>query len=106
MTDTSRRLQRLVSIFRGIVASALLIAGAIYIDPPVLGERYPNLFLLTAFAYAAAAWISLVYQTRVTESLRFIAPVQLFIDIACITAQNGLSPTTISNTHNSSVRPE
>lgn len=94
-TDTSRRLQRLVGIFRGIVATAILMTAALYADPPVLGARHPNLFLVTAFVYTALAWISLIYQSRVADSHRMLAPLQLFVDISCITimlhASGGIS---------------
>jgi len=94
-TDTSRRLQRLVGIFRCIVATAILITAALYTDPPVLGARHPNLFFMTAFVYAALAWVSLIYQSRVHDSHRMLAPIQLVIDIACITimmhASGGIS---------------
>ena len=94
-SDTSRRLQRLVGIFRGIVATAILITAALYTDPPVLGARYPNLFFATAFVYASLAWISLIYQTRVADNQRMLTPVHLLIDIACITimlhASGGIS---------------
>lgn len=94
-TDTSRRLQRLVGIFRSIVATAILMTAAIYTDPPILGARQPSLFFATAFVYASLAWISLIYQSRVVDSHRMLVPVQLFVDIACITimlhASGGIS---------------
>jgi len=94
-TDTSRRLQRLVGIFRGIVATAILLTAALYTDPPVLGARYPNLFFATAAVYATLAWLSLIYQSRALDSHRMLAPIQLIVDIACITimlhASGGIS---------------
>lgn len=94
-TDTSRRLQRLVGIFRGIVATTILITAALYTDPPILGARYPNIFFATAFVYAALAWVSLVFQMRVADSYRMLPPLQLLADIACITimlhASGGIS---------------
>ncbi|MFW2403577.1 MAG: two-component system sensor histidine kinase NtrB [Gammaproteobacteria bacterium] len=93
--DTSRRLQRLVSIFRAIVATAILITAALYTDPPILGTRNPNLFLFTAIVYASVAWATLIYQARAIDSHRMLAPVQLVIDIACVTimlhASGGIS---------------
>ena len=93
--DTSRRLQRLVGIFRGVVATAMLITAVLYTDPHVLGARHPSLFLITSFIYAGLAWASLIYQLRVADSHRVLAPVQLAIDITCITimlhASGGIS---------------
>jgi len=93
--DTSRRLQRLVSIFRAIVATAILITAALYSDPPILGTRHPNLFFVTAFVYAALAWMTLIYQSRAADSHRMLAPLQLIIDIVCVTimlhASGGIS---------------
>ncbi|MFQ5635909.1 MAG: nitrogen regulation protein NR(II) [Gammaproteobacteria bacterium] len=94
-TDTSRRLQRLVGMFRGIAATAILITAALYSDPPILGERYPNLLFATAFIYAAAAWTALIYRAGTVERHRALVPVQLLIDIVCITtmlhASGGIS---------------
>ena len=94
-TDTSRRLQRLVGIFRGIVATTILLVAAIVTDPPILGARHPNVFFSTAFAYAALAWLSVVYQSREVDAHRMLTPIQLLVDIACITtmlhASGGIS---------------
>ena len=84
-TETSRRLQRLVGAFRGTIATALLIIGALYLDPPILGGRYPNLFVVTAASYAAQAWLAFIYQTRPDAALHVLAPLQLMVDIVCIT---------------------
>jgi two-component system sensor histidine kinase PilS (NtrC family) len=62
--DASRRLQRFVGYFRALISLALLLAALVYRDPPVLGARYPDLFLATAISYAILAWISLIYQMR------------------------------------------
>ncbi|MGI9343490.1 MAG: two-component system sensor histidine kinase NtrB [Gammaproteobacteria bacterium] len=94
-TDTSRRLQRLVGIFRGIVATTILLVAAIVTDPPILGARHPNVFFSTAFGYATLAWLSVVYQYRQVDAHRMLTPIQLLVDIACITtmlhASGGIS---------------
>jgi len=94
-TDTSRRLQRLVGIFRATVSTAILLTAAIYNDPPILGARYPSVFFVTALIYALLSVASLVYQSRSVESHRALTPLQLLIDIACITlllhASGGIS---------------
>ncbi|MBT8441268.1 MAG: hypothetical protein KJO76_02690 [Gammaproteobacteria bacterium] len=93
--DTSRRLQLLVSIFRVIVATTIVIAAAVYTDPPLLGTRHPNLFFFTASVYAALAWMTMIYQSRAADSHRMLAPLQLIIDIICVTimlhASGGIS---------------
>ena len=94
-TDTSRRLQRLVGIFRVAVSSAILLTAAIYTDPPILGARYPSVFFVTALLYALLSVASLVYQSRSVESHRALTPLQLLIDISCVTlllhASGGIS---------------
>jgi two-component system sensor histidine kinase PilS (NtrC family) len=93
--DASRRLQRFVAYFRGLVSLTLLLAALLYRDPPVLGARYPEVFLVTAFAYAALAWAGLIYQHRVNYGGVALLPVQLIVDIVSITimmhASGGIS---------------
>lgn len=94
-TDTSQRLQRFVGLFRGLLAIALLAAGLGIVDPPILGQRYPDIFRTTAFIYAALAWISFLYMVRSPHIGLALVPVQLFADIAGITvmmhASGGIS---------------
>ena len=93
--DASRRLQRFVGYFRALVSLALLLAALLYRDPPVLGTRYPDIFLATAFSYAVLAWGSLVYQRRTNYSSVTLVPLQLAVDIIGITimmhASGGIS---------------
>jgi len=84
-TETSRRLQRLVGLFRGLIGLALLIAGLAFADPPVLGERYPGIFRATALMYTALAWVSVAFLFRGPQSGLALAPIQLLADIAGIT---------------------
>jgi len=94
-TDTSRRLQRLVGLFRCIVAIALIITALAYKDPPVLGARYPNVFLTAALIYLLLAWVGLLYQNQSKDGGLALGPVQLLIDIVGITimmhASGGIS---------------
>jgi len=53
-TETSQRLQRLAGLFRGLIGIALLGAGLAFFDPPVLGARYPAIFITTALIYTVA----------------------------------------------------
>jgi two-component system sensor histidine kinase PilS (NtrC family) len=94
-TDTSRRLQRLVGMFRAAVSTAILLTAAIYTNPPLLGTRHPSLFFATALVYALLSVATLIYQSRDTEIHRALTPLQLLIDIACVTlllhASGGIS---------------
>ncbi len=83
-TDTSRRLQRLVGLFRALVAVTLIIVALVYRDPPVLGARYPNLFLFTGVLYSILAWVGLIVQRKAPDGLPLLVPVQLLFDIAGI----------------------
>ena len=93
--DASRRLQRVVGYFRALVSLTLLLTALIYRDPPVLGVRYPDVFLATALTYAALAWISLIYQMRTNYVGVALVPLQLIADIVGITlmmhASGGIS---------------
>ena len=93
--DAFRRLQRFVGYFRALVSLALLLAALLYRDPPVLGTRYPDIFLATAFSYAVLAWGSLVYQRRTNYGSVTLVPLQLAVDIIGITimmhASGGIS---------------
>jgi two-component system sensor histidine kinase PilS (NtrC family) len=94
-TDTSQRLQRLVGLFRSLIGIALLGAGLAFADPPVLGERYPGIFIITALIYTVLSWVSLLYMYRSPHVALMLVPVQLFVDIAGITimmhASGGIS---------------
>ena len=93
--DATRRLQRFVGYFRALVSITLLVAALLYRDPPVLGTRYPDVFLATAVSYAALAWVSLIYQMRTDYLGVALVPLQLVADIVCITimmhASGGIS---------------
>jgi two-component system sensor histidine kinase PilS (NtrC family) len=84
-TETSQRLQRLAGLFRSLIGIALLGAGLTVADPPVLGARYPTIFITTALIYAVIAWLSLLYMYRRPHAALALVQVQLFVDIACIT---------------------
>jgi len=94
-TDTSQRLQRLVGLFRGLIGIALLGAGLAFVDPPILGQRWPTIFITTAMIYTVLAGISLLYMVRSPHVGLALVPVQLFVDIAGITimmhASGGIS---------------
>jgi two-component system sensor histidine kinase PilS (NtrC family) len=83
-TDTSRRLLRLVGLFRALVAVTLIIVALVYRDPPILGARYPTLFMFTGVLYSILAWVGLIIQRKAPDGLPLLAPVQLLLDIAGI----------------------
>jgi len=83
--QTARRIQRLVGVFRLLLALGLLGLALLDRDPPLLAARYPDWFVIIALAYAAFAagslalpWVS----ASVDESL---APVRLLVDIVAVT---------------------
>jgi two-component system sensor histidine kinase PilS (NtrC family) len=84
-TETSQRLQRMASLFRGLVGITLLGAGLAFFDPPVLGARYPAIFITTALIYTVIAWLSLFYIYRRPLATQAFVPVQLIVDIVGIT---------------------
>jgi two-component system sensor histidine kinase PilS (NtrC family) len=94
-TDTSRRLQLFVGLFRAVVAITLLGTALIYRDPPLLGARLPTVFMTTAIVYSFLAWVGLIYQYRATQPSLALVPLQLFTDILGITimmhASGGIS---------------
>ena len=81
--------------FRALVSVTLLFAALLYRDPPVLGTRYPDVFLATAISYTALAWIILIYQMRTNYAGVALVPLQLIADIVGITimmhASGGIS---------------
>lgn len=55
LPEAFRRVLQLVSVFRFLVSLVLLLIALIYRDPPMMGERYPELFALTAVLYLVVA---------------------------------------------------
>ncbi|MDH3977039.1 MAG: ATP-binding protein [Gammaproteobacteria bacterium] len=84
-TDTSRRLQRLVSLLRGLIAVALIIGGLSLADTSLFGQRYPTIFLSTAIVYAVLAWVGFIYMQYRQQASLPLVPLLLLIDIICIT---------------------
>ena len=83
--QTARRIQRLVGVFRLMLALGLLGLALLERDPPLLAARYPDWFAIIALAYAAFAagslalpWVS----ASVDESL---TPLRLPVDIVAVT---------------------
>jgi len=83
--QTARRIQRLVGVFRLLLALGLLGLALLDRDPPLLAARYPDWFAIIALAYAAFAagslalpWVS----ASVDDSLM---PLRLLVDIIAVT---------------------
>jgi two-component system sensor histidine kinase PilS (NtrC family) len=83
--QTARRIQRLVGVFRLLLALGLLGLALLDRDPPLLAARYPDWFAIIALAYAAFAagslalpWVS----ASVDDSL---VPLRLLVDIVAVT---------------------
>ncbi len=82
---TARRIQRLVGVFRLLVALGLLGLALINREPPLLAARFPDWFVIICLAYAAFAagclalpWVSASVDER-------LAPVRLLVDIVAVT---------------------
>jgi len=73
-TDTTRRIQRLVAVFRLLVAVALLSVAATDLDPPLLEARYPQLFAVVGLGYALFAAAALALQWRRSEAATQLGP--------------------------------
>ena len=84
--DASRRVARLVGIFRLLVGLALLAVSLVSQDTPLLGERSPGLFRTIAITYSALAAIFVVYQKRYPIAGPYRVPVLLTLDIVAIAA--------------------
>lgn len=83
--DASRRVARLVGVFRLLAALMLLVLSLAAQDTLLLGERYPNLFRLTAAAWSVLAGAILVFQARYPIPSRYRVPVLLGVDITATT---------------------
>lgn len=84
--DASRRVARLVGIFRLIVGLALLAVSLAAQDAAVLSERSPALFRAIAISYSALAAIFILHQRRHPIPGPYRVPILLMIDVVAITA--------------------
>jgi two-component system sensor histidine kinase PilS (NtrC family) len=82
--DASRRVVRLVAVFRVLVGLALLAVSLVSRDAPLLNERLPAEFRSTAALYALLAVGILVYQRRQPIAGPLRVPALLSLDIAAI----------------------
>jgi two-component system sensor histidine kinase PilS (NtrC family) len=93
--DAYRRAERLLGAFRLLVTLALLGVSIVYRDVPVLGTRYPGLFLTTAAGYLLVAAMVLISQLRGPRTPPEIVLLEVLIDILAITllmhASGGIS---------------
>lgn len=83
--DASRRVVRLLGIFRLLVALTLLAVSLASQDTSLLSERSPATFRVVAFFYALLAGMFLVYHRQYPIPGPYRVPVLLALDIAAIT---------------------
>jgi two-component system sensor histidine kinase PilS (NtrC family) len=83
--EASRRVLRLVGSFRCIVGVLLIVVVMLSPAEPMLGARYPELFLATAILYTAFAAVFLVHQASRPIPGPMRIPLQLAVDILCVT---------------------
>ncbi len=82
--DASRRVVRLVGIFRVLVGLTLLAVSLAARDVPLLSERLPAEFRIVAALYALAATAIVVYQRRRPIPGPYRVPFFLGLDIVAI----------------------
>jgi two-component system sensor histidine kinase PilS (NtrC family) len=83
--EASRRVLRLVGSFRCIVGLLLIVVVAFSPAEPLLGARYPELYLATAILYTALAAVFLIHQASRPIPGPMRIPLQLAVDILCVT---------------------
>jgi two-component system sensor histidine kinase PilS (NtrC family) len=83
--EASRRVLRLVGTFRLIASMLLLLVVAMDPSEPLLGERYPDVFLATALLYTILAAGFLLHQQSRPIPGPWRIPLQLAADILCLT---------------------
>ncbi len=82
--DASRRVVRLVGIFRLLVALALLAVSLASADAPLIGDRSPAVFRAIALSYSLLAAVFVGYQKRYPIPGTSRVPVMLTFDIIAI----------------------
>ena len=83
LPEAFRRVLQLVGVFRVLVALVLLAIALIYKDPPMMGERYPELFAAAAILYLVLA-ASLLVASNVEQLVHKLIWFQPIADIAAI----------------------
>lgn len=81
-TETARRLLMLAGAFRVGVAVALLGVALLFRDPPLLGARNLNIFVVTAIGYAVLGAALLAKQRR--NFTTALVPVEVVVDIVAV----------------------
>jgi two-component system sensor histidine kinase PilS (NtrC family) len=82
--DVSRRVTRLVDVFRLLAGLTLLAFSLLAADDSLLGERSPATFRLIALAYSVAAAIVLFQQRRQPIPGPYRVPAVLTLDIIAV----------------------
>lgn len=83
-TDLNRRILALVAGFRLLLAAALVLAAVFQSAAPVLGVRYPQIFIALTCVYAVAAIIVALSLRGESWRTTPVAWAQLVVDISCI----------------------
>jgi two-component system sensor histidine kinase PilS (NtrC family) len=81
-TETARRLLMLAGAFRVGVALALLGVALLFREPPLLGARNLDLFVVTAIGYALLGAALLAKQRRSFSTA--LVPVEVIVDIVAV----------------------
>lgn len=84
-TEFSLRVLRLVTSLRILVALTLMTIGLLALNPPLLGNRYPELYQYMAFIYLLASSGLALIILRMPEKAESVAIWQLIIDIIALT---------------------
>jgi two-component system sensor histidine kinase PilS (NtrC family) len=83
--DASRRVARLVGVFRLLVAIGLFAVSLASQETPFLSGRFPDVFRAIAAGYAVLAAILIPWQKRYPVAGPYRVPMLLAVDIAAIT---------------------
>jgi two-component system sensor histidine kinase PilS (NtrC family) len=83
--ELNRRVLTLVGSFRVLVAAALIVLLAIQADSPILGGRYPLLFLVVSLVYGLCALVIALLLRRKRWNVTHLAWLQFVVDISCLT---------------------
>jgi two-component system sensor histidine kinase PilS (NtrC family) len=83
--DLNRRVLTLVGSFRLLVAAALILILTVQPGPPILGSRYPLLFLIITLGYSLCALVIALLLRGERWNVSHVAWLQFVVDISCLT---------------------
>ena len=82
--DLAWRVLSLLSVYRVIVALAMVVLFAVTADPRIVGSLRPQLFIGIALAYVMASFVFLLMVSRRTPDYRTQIMLQLALDIVAL----------------------